>query len=91
MTQRGSESDRRRRGGRIVDLRAVVEVDVPREVIDVLQRQLRDTDVVLSEGQEIQVVLAGTTPEDAVGVVVPRLRRWLPETTEIRVEGRAVA
>lgn len=85
------ERDQRRQGGRIVDLRVVVEIVAQREVLDLIRRQLRDTDVVFSQGQEIQIALAETNPEATIEVVVPRLRKTLPGQCAFLVNGQAIA
>ena len=72
-----SAVDRRIRG-RIVDLRICLDGAPGNELVAAVERSLRRSDALLSrEGKEIAVALGGTTAENAVRVIVPRIRHTL--------------
>lgn len=81
--------DPRRKGGRIVDLRVfLVEREPDEEAVRSIESALRSTDAVIAyEGQEIEVALTGTSPEEIERFVLPRVRGILGNQVLFEVEG----
>lgn len=68
----------RRQGGRIVDLRVVLDIPPRWPVMCLLESALRQGDAVFSiEGREVEIALASTSPQEAAATVVPRMRQAL--------------
>ena len=69
-----SNSERRQKG-LMVDVRIVLSDQPDGKLMLELQRALRRSDSIFSfEGNEVQVALGGTTAENAVRYVVPKLQ-----------------
>ena len=68
-------SAERRQPGLVVDVRILLSDQPDGRLMLELQRALRRTDSVFSfEGKEVQVALGGTTPDNTIRHVIPKLR-----------------
>ena len=65
----------RRNRGRIVDFRIRFDHEPEPALLTIIENTLRRSDAVLShEGKEVAIALSGTSVEEAIRVIAPRMR-----------------